>query len=80
MCMMCSSGLLHKGQLDEVRWPRRFITRPVAISPPTSFEINFIIPKEVEVRLSWRLSHEASRLKSVVSTSKRVDRYEVKLK
>ena len=50
--MMCSSNLSHNGQLEEALCPRLFITRPVAISPPTNLEINLRMPNVVEVRLS----------------------------
>ena len=48
--VICSSGLLQRGQLENTLWPRRFITFPVAISPPISLDINLRTPKEAEER------------------------------
>ena len=78
--MICSSGLLHKGQLEESLCPRRFITLPVAISPPTNLEMNFKIPKVVDDRLIWRQSHATRVRRSSTSVSNTLERYAVKLK
>ena len=74
MWMRCSSFLSHRGHFDESLCPLRFITRPVAMSPPISLEMNFIIPNEVEVRLICKQSHETRFRRSSASVSKRVER------
>lgn len=39
--MVCSSGMFQSGQLEERRCFLRFITLPVAISPPNKFGNEF---------------------------------------
>ena len=80
MWMRCSSSLLHRGQLEETLRPRRFITLPVAMSPPTNLDMNFKIPNIVEVQLSWRQSYATRLQRSLTSVSKTLERYSEKLK
>ena len=67
-------------KLEEMRCFLSLITLPVAMSPPTNFEMNLMILKVVEVRLSRRQSQETRFCSSIVSVSNKVERWKVNLK